>query len=870
MRFAFPGLFSCFEKNVTVIAPSRLLAAVAYQQFATSSLQNGRASWGRPAILSLGGWLTNCWTQARYSSADIPSLLSASQEHLLWKRIIEADGLDLFDTNATAHMASRAARLISEWELQPGGEDWEDGSDARQFGRWLHAFHRTCKHEGWITRADIWRFLPSWIAEKRCSSAPLAFPVIGTPVPALERVFRMLGDRASIEHLTPPGVRMPVGGTEFPDLSAEWEFAARWARQAFESKGSQSIGVFVPDLVEHRSSIDRIFRQVFHGGTCRALIDERLAAGFFDNGAFNIHARAPLTSEPLVAGALQLLGLAQPCLSVAQAGAILRSPWLSGATEERSLRALVDLELRRRRELEVTFTDIESASARCRQLTKIWSSVHPSLARKPETDTFAGWSEFIGDLLASLGWPGDDELNDLEQSIIEKWSDALSQLAALSLVSDAVTLDEALDQLKRLLSIGFVPQNPWAPVQILDAAEAQGLQFDTALLTGLSDESWPPPSYSSPLVPLKIQRKQGVIGSSPHSLRTEWGQKTAWLFGSAPAPFATWSGRLSPLAEEFVSQNRSPLPVWTGKSAWQSFKPAILDETIDVQAPAFEPGAVTRGGTSIIKSQSLCPFRAFAEFRLNANSPEEGCLGLDARERGGYLHKALEFVWQKLRTRDNLRATPPAQLAQLVEESAREAVRTGEGSSFRKIVASVEVERLKNVILDWLAIERDRQIPFTVETVEQERLFNLAGLPIRLRMDRIDRLPNGKLLLIDYKSGDTSYKKLEGERPAEPQLLVYAASAETEVDGLFFGQFKPQELRFKGISRERHFKGQNNQIKKDWREFLSDSRDEVYRLAKQFKDGFAAVDPSKGACDYCSQRPFCRINEIRGGEEIEE
>ncbi len=609
---------------------------------------------------------------------------------------------------------------------------------------------------------------------------------------------------------------------------------------------------------------------MFYGGACRALIDQRQEALFAGDGAFNINARAPLTSEPLIAGALQLLGLAQPHLTVAQGGAILRSPWLTGAAEERSLRALADIELRRRRELDVTLAEIESASARCGRLKRIWSSVHQLLADKPATDTFAGWSEFIGDLLAGLGWPGDEELNEVEQSAVESWSDALSELAALSLVSDTVPFDEALDQLKRILSIGFVPQNPWAPVQILDAAEAGGLRFNTALLTGLSDENWPPPSHSSPLVPLKVQRKQEVTGSSPHSLRAEAARKTAWLFGSAPAALVTWSGRLSPLAGEFVSQNRTPAPVWTGKSAWQSFKPAILDEMLDVQAPAFEVGPVTRGGTSIIKSQSLCPFRAFAEFRLNASSPEEGCLGLDARERGGYLHKALEFVWQKLRTRDNLRATPPDQLAQLVEECAREAVRTGEGSSFRKIVASVEVERLTNVILDWLAIERDRQIPFTIETVEQERQFNLAGLPIRLRMDRIDRLPNGKLLLIDYKSGDTSSKKLEGKRPAEPQLLVYAASAETEVDGLFFGQFKPQELRFKGISRERHFKGVNNQIKKEWREFVADSRDEVYRLAKQFKDGFAPVDPAKGACDYCSQKPFCRINEMRGGEETEE
>ena len=110
--------------------------------------------------------------------------------------------------------------------------------------------------------------------------------------------------------------------------------------------------------------------------------------------------------------------------------------------------------------------------------------------------------------------------------------------------------------------------------------------------------------------------------------------------------------------------------------------------------------------------------------------------GSYSRERGGNLHQALELVWQKLQTRDQLRATPRNELEELVESAAKQAVTRSPSSSFAEIVASVEIERLKAVILDWLAVERERQHNFKVETVEQEKYFDLAGLRLRLRLDR--------------------------------------------------------------------------------------------------------------------------------------
>ncbi len=873
MLLACSGLFSWVEKNATVVTPSRLLAGVAYQQFITRKLSQGQESWQRPRILSLGAWLTSCWQEARYACPDTSSLLSAAQEHMLWKRVIAKETPDLFDLDAIAAMARRSAKVLAEWEMPVESGHWNDGSDALQFQRWMKLFRHTCREKGWITLADVWRLLPGWISQEACARNETAVVFLndGVNSPALTRLIDTLGSRAELHTWDRKGPAAISPAKSFEDLQQQFDFAARWARETFEKGRSQSVGVFIPGLSAHRSSVERSFTSVFYPGACRALIDERARQLLSAPKVFNINAAGSLASEPLVSGALLLLQLAHPRIAMSDAGAILRSPFVAGARTEASLRSLADLAIRERRELDITLQDIASFSNGSPLLARIWLDIRSVVERRSSSATFAGWSRFIGDLLASAGWPGDEELTSREQEVVEAWKDALSQLSALSLVAEPVPFEVALEELRRILQAPFEQESLASPVQILDASDGPGLHFETALLVGISEESWPPPSIRSPLLPLKMQREHHIPGSSPQTARSTREEATAFLFSTAPDLTVTYSGRLSPLAEPYLAPDSEAGKIWSGKTAWESFKPALLEERNDGQAPPFEAHANARGGASIIKAQSLCPFRAFAEFRLQGRSPEEGCLGLDARERGGNLHKALEFVWQKLRTRDNLRATPDAQLEKLVESAIHEAVGIGTASSFGRIVGRVEAERLKALILEWLGIEREREQMFTVETVEQEQYLDLGGLRLRLRLDRIDRLANGQLLLIDYKSGEQKRKKLETSRPEEPQLLVYAAGLGSAVDGVLFAQLKPRDVRPVGFTREKHFKSKTVDVEgRNWDAFIQASTEHVERLAEEFKSGNASLDPLKGACDYCAQKPLCRITENRAGEESDD
>ncbi len=88
----------------------------------------------------------------------------------------------------------------------------------------------------------------------------------------------------------------------------------------------------------------------------------------------------------------------------------------------------------------------------------------------------------------------------------------------------------------------------------------------------------------------------------------------------------------------------------------------------------------------------------------------------------------------------------------------------------------LEELRLTGLLTEWLNYEASR-IEFVVTETEASRSAHVAGLEFDLRLDRIDRLNDGSLLVIDYKSGDVSPKSWDLPRPDDVQLPLYAGFA---------------------------------------------------------------------------------------------
>jgi probable DNA repair protein len=275
----------------------------------------------------------------------------------------------------------------------------------------------------------------------------------------------------------------------------------------------------------------------------------------------------------------------------------------------------------------------------------------------------------------------------------------------------------------------------------------------------------------------------------------------------------------------------------------------------------------------VFQHQAACPFRAFAELRLGARPLEQAEIGLDARTRGSLLHHILERVWQALGNQAGLLARSETELQALVGEAVdQELARAGIQHPFTltERFRGVEAERLRRLVLDWLALEA-RRAPFHGVETEKACSVTLGGIEVRVKIDRIDTLDDGRKLLIDYKTGKVAPGQWFGARPEEPQLPLYSAAVPGPIAGLLFAQLQAGSLRFNGVLEEAGLVPEGKaftQLKycreqDSWAGVLADWRATLEALGAAFRAGRAEVDPKdpRKTCQYCQLTPLCRITE---------
>jgi hypothetical protein len=195
--------------------------------------------------------------------------------------------------------------------------------------------------------------------------------------------------------------------------------------------------------------------------------------------------------------------------------------------------------------------------------------------------------------------------------------------------------------------------------------------------------------------------------------------------------------------------------------------------------------------------------------------------------------------------------------------------------TLRGRLLAVEQERLELLAHAWLAIEAERA-PFEVEA-EHDESARIAGLTVTLRPDRIDRLADGGIFLIDYKTGHCEPRDWFGERPDEPQLPVYALAmddaGDARVVGLAFGALRPGQLGYRGLGGADDLAPGVDNVESsrlhgareapDWQAHMRFWRRRLGALAEAYLQGDARVDPKTPGttCRYCGLQPLCRVHE---------
>lgn len=863
------------------------------------SVSEATAIWARPVVCSWSEWMREIWYDSVWlgSGRAKTRLLGAGRMRIIWEQIIEESGVagGLIQAHTVAKAAMEAWDLVCAWRISLQELESVASEDASRFNEWAKIYTDRCQREGWIDEAS----LPSELAEMASNGEILPVPsgvfLAGfdelTPaqiylLDALER----LG--LTVRRWRHEEKEAEVAVFAAADFEAEMAAAARWCLQCIKADPEASVGVVVPELAANHLQVRRIFTEALTPGALEG-------AGVDSGSLFSISAGAPLSSQPLVAKALDLISLAGRPLLWTEVSQLLRSQFLGDAVMEADRRAAFDVKTRKtggtRWSLEwlqhsLLAEEEQGGECACPALRKRLQAAVKRRSGWPEKQSPRAWVVSLSGWLDELGWPGERTLDSGEYQARQRWRELLEEMAGYGDLTGELSLAGAIGLLRDIVgSAVFKPESERTPVLVVGALEASGLQFDALWISGLHDGAWPPAPAPSPFLPHAIQRAKLLPrGSAARELGFARVVLTRML-GSAGRVTLSWpvlNGdevlRHSPLLDNYVQGKELPVAkvAEDGRARAIFERRPQLESVDDGIAPPCDNGFLAPGGARALQLQSQCPFRAFAELRLGARRLEQPSAGLNPRQQGQFVHDSLFFLWRGLRDRTALASLGVSErdllLSRAIDQAAERVI--ADGSPVLSQSLEIEKKRVKTLLHDCLSTEV-RRADFAVEEMEQRREVQIGSLRLRVRPDRVDLLATGGRLVLDYKTGEASVAKWQGARPRDPQLPFYATSCGLEdVRALSFVQLRGGKARFIGLGSgadgmpEGVKAPTKNMLAKqgasDWDGLLGVWRATLERLAAEFSAGDARVDPIKGACTYCHLQATCRVEEKKRSGEV--
>ena len=887
-------IIEALNRGASVVTANKRLAGVTRQIFENANLEKGLEVWPTPQIMPWNVWLQNTWEEAIVSGvlAGPTLLLTPQQELCIWQEIITKDLAEnpLLQVSGAARQAQQAWQLMQSWQIELDAAQFSYNVDSAAFKKWASEFETLCLDKNWLSMSRLSDEIHHNAAKGNLVVAKeLVLFGFDELTPQQQSLLSALTDSGgNISWVQLEGLQSKAIRVACNDSRHEAGTAARWVRQCIDDNPAANIAIVVPELQSKRNIIVQVLDVILLPQAINPTAD-------YTARPYNVSLGLPLSSYPIIETALKLLGYVAPTISIQDAGTLLRSPFIRGWQQEASARSLLDAHCRKGvGELEISLNTIQYHANKngkpyfCPELVQNIDAWKKAVKESKHKATAAQWAEKFAGLLKAFGWANGRPLSSEEYQTTEAWRDLLVSFATLDAVTGTMTASAAVSQLRSMAKERtYQPQSGNLPIQVLGVLEAEEMQFDYLWVMGLHDGIWPPSPHINPFLPLSIQRDAGLPHSSEDKELQTACRVTQRLLVCANEVIVSYPNRdgdkelrASSLISSIEKVNLDALKL-SKNVTWTEVihNNARLESLeIDPAPPLGDVGA--KGGSSILKHQANCPFRAFAELRLGARALQNADIGLNAMEKGNLIHNILEDVWKKLETQESLLAMEPSNLKKLVEDITTvqvDKIVFRYPQTFTKRFRKIEIERLCLRVVEWLELEKKRP-PFKVVAWEEKIQKEIVeGVAITVKLDRVDELLEegkeiDKKVVIDYKTGKVETGQWFGERPEDPQLPLYSMLAEGKVSAVTFAQVRANEMKFKGVAEEAgllpgvsSFESVKVIDKDTWGEVLEDWRHTIEILAENHRNGDAAVDPKKdNTCKttYCQLQSLCRINEL--------
>ncbi len=731
----------------TVVTASERGARAVAAAYHRARQAEGLTAWPAPNVRD---WQSVALEEWEKRNRDARMVLNPLQEQALWAGIVkkrhgEAD-LEV-PRQRLAAMAMDAHRLICFYAPQflnaKVRSTWQQ--DAGAFSDWLVAFDDECRRRECVSAARLALELAKLLESDRAERSELLLAGFDRILPVQRTLLEAWGpwrEAGFGEAAT------EVSFLEAEHTSQELAACALWCKREFTSNPGARLLVVTQNEARQRGEIER------------ALLRYAEPEGWSGTSAplFEFSLGVPLAQTALGRGALLTLTWLSEAITENEIDWLLSTGQIAADGDEtRALTAFMrGLRRRSLQRTEWTLTDWMThrgvevlPDAWMRRMTQAKRDLEKEArqARSP-----VEWVELAKQLLETAHWPGGRLLGSEEHQVTQRLGRVMDDCASLGFDGERVPWRDFVDALDRAAALAlFAPESQDAPILIAGPAETAGLAVDGIWFLGASEDAWPAPGTTHPFLPIGVQRAARM----PHAAaQFDWElaqAMTARLMASAQQvnfSYARQSEDVETRPSRVITKITDTPRELPNDLRPARAKDAATEEWTDESRVPF-PGGKVRGGAGVLTAQSQCPFKAFATARLGAELWDAAEAGLTAAQRGKLLHAVLKLAWDVREGGMGSHAAlmAIANLRGFVEQRVLRAMaaelRNGERETMPPRYLELEHVRLTNLVTEWLEYEKTRA-PFTVEGTEIEKPKQIGGLDLRLRMDRVDRLKDGK------------------------------------------------------------------------------------------------------------------------------
>ncbi|NKB31817.1 MAG: hypothetical protein GKR91_01825 [Pseudomonadales bacterium] len=900
------------QTGSTLLVPNLRIKDAILSQYLTSLDQ---AVLPTPKVVPVDVFIKECWetnAQQKVQPCNEQQILSPGEEYLLWNRVLAAaqESIPLLNPDETADTVAHSYQLARQWlHADTVKQELAKNSglaDVSAFAQWIEEFHSLCEKFQSISLVDAIATLTELLQDQRLTDFPGKIVLVNfyDPPPLYQKFFAAMPNLETVLTIDAQASGEIPGKQrfEFENINSEIRACAKWAKKQLESNPHTHLGIISCNKDPDRQKLELALRD--------ELEPESLYKDYTAHPNFNSSSNPKrLADSAMVHDALLILGLGNERHDVEDLIRLLQSPFLTAkeasvdstlaADGEREARLNLVRHLRRRAQASIGSRELSylveytGQAYHCKVLASQLVKLRTETRKIKNRASPRQWSELFQRSLSLFSWPGRLSSKD-DYQLLKQWRSLLSQFGRTANVLPALNYHSALTVL-RLLCTRTAQHNQFnasQPISFYTIEEAIGLEFEHVWLLGLNDQQWPEPVTPSPFLPYATQKEAGIPGSHSEvqikNARNRFAQLLASARVSVQASYFKSDGEQEFRGSSFI-QDFPIKEIEAGNIQLLNNKALSQIDSLSMETITDDPLPLKQeeeisGGASLISDQSNCPFRAFAKHRLRVDAESAIEAGLSKMARGSAIHIALESLFERIDSSIELNALTDAEILLLLQSASAKAI-DYLVSRFRDIMTPgfqrIEQQRIHNLLNKFVQAEKARP-PFKVLLREHALGQRIDNLSLNIRIDRIDRLENDALLLVDYKTGKytVSSKSWLDDRPEDMQLPLYYVIADNNelqpVDAVGIAHINAEKIGHSGVAATNSFSKEVKPIEEErwselsWSQTTESWAIKVQLFAAEFNRGDCAVSPvdTTKTCTYCGLQSLCRIQELTDNDVL--